>query len=104
MSNLTGLLTICRKAGRLVMGFDPMKDALTEEKACAVIVAADISPKTERKYASFRARRKFPLKRLHLLSMIYILLSERKQVLSQSATRALLKRRWHFVLKILTIT
>ncbi|MEG0615106.1 MAG: ribosomal L7Ae/L30e/S12e/Gadd45 family protein [Oscillospiraceae bacterium] len=40
------LLTMCRKAGRMVMGFDPVKDALELGKAFCVLTATDISPKT----------------------------------------------------------
>ncbi len=61
MSNLTGLLTICRKAGKLVMGFDPMKDALAGNKAEAVIVASDISPKTEKEVRFFSGKKNIPV-------------------------------------------
>lgn len=43
---LMGIISICRKAGKLVMGFDPMLEALTGGKAAGVLTAADISPKT----------------------------------------------------------
>lgn len=40
------LLTVCRKAGKLVLGFDPVKEAVLGGKAECVLVTADISPKT----------------------------------------------------------
>ncbi len=61
MSNISGLLSICRKAGKLVMGFDPMKEALAGGKACAVIIASDISPKTEKEVRFFSDKKNIPV-------------------------------------------
>ena len=43
---LTGILSICRKAGRMAIGFDPMLESLPTGKVCGVVTASDISPKT----------------------------------------------------------
>ena len=40
------LLTICRKAGRLTMGFDAVKEKTLEDGMSCVLVADDISLKT----------------------------------------------------------
>lgn len=40
------VLTMCRKAGRLVMGFDAVKEALMESNVSCIIVTEDISPNT----------------------------------------------------------
>lgn len=40
------LLSICRKAGRLIIGFDAVKDAVTEGDVSCVLVSEDISQKT----------------------------------------------------------
>lgn len=40
------LLTICRKAGRVIMGFDAVKEAALEKGVSCVIVSDDISLKT----------------------------------------------------------
>ena len=40
---LFGLLTICRKAGRMTMGFDSVKESILTDKAKAVFLASDIS-------------------------------------------------------------
>lgn len=61
MNKLLSLMTICRKAGQLSMGFDPMKEALANGKAAAVIVAADISPKTEKEVRYFADRKQVPV-------------------------------------------
>ena len=43
MNNKIGLVTMCRKAGKLVMGMDMVKDACNTGKACAVFAATDFS-------------------------------------------------------------
>ncbi len=43
---LTGLISICRKAGKMAMGFDPMLESLMSRKAKGVLTTEDISPKT----------------------------------------------------------
>ena len=63
MGKLMDLLTICRKAGQLELGFDPMKEALASGKARAVITAADISPKTEKEVRFFAERKNVPTAR-----------------------------------------
>lgn len=60
MSKLMNLLTICRKAGQLELGFDPMKEALSAGKACAVITASDLSPKTEKEVRFFADKNNVP--------------------------------------------
>ena len=40
------LLTIYRRAGRIVMGFDSVKEAIFKGEAHCVCIANDISPKT----------------------------------------------------------
>jgi ribosomal protein L7Ae-like RNA K-turn-binding protein len=37
---------VCRKAGKLVIGFDPVKEKLLEKKAECVLVSKDASAKT----------------------------------------------------------
>ena len=43
---LFGALGLCRKAGRLVMGFDAVCDEVYRGKVALVLTAADLSPKT----------------------------------------------------------
>lgn len=44
--NKLGLISICRKAGKLVMGMDMVKDACNTGTAKAVFTASDLSPKS----------------------------------------------------------
>ena len=55
-NNKIGLVTMCRKAGKLVMGMDMVKDACASGKACAVFAASDFSEKSlkEIKFSCFR--------------------------------------------------
>ena len=46
MNKALSLLTICRKAGKLEIGMDPVKDACNSYKAKCVLVSLDISPKS----------------------------------------------------------
>lgn len=83
MSSISGLLTICRKAGKLVMGFDPMKDALASGKACAVIVASDISPKTEKEVRFFSGKQNIPVTRTAMtLDEVYHALGKKAGILT----------------------
>lgn len=45
---LISLLTICRKAGRLLLGFDAAADAMKAEQAKLILLSSDVSPKTEK--------------------------------------------------------
>lgn len=55
-SNKLGLISMCRKAGKLVMGMDMVKDACNTGTAKAVFTASDFSPKSlkEVKFACAR--------------------------------------------------
>lgn len=51
------LLTICRKAGRMVPGFDPAKEEIVSGRAKGVFITKDISPKTEKEVLFFCGRK-----------------------------------------------
>ena len=46
---LLSFLGICRRAGKLVIGNDPVKESIETEKALLVILASDISQNTLKK-------------------------------------------------------
>ena len=61
---LTGILTMCRKAGKLLLGFDAVKDAAQQDQVQCILLAADISPKTEKEirfYAKDLPIRQLPM-------------------------------------------
>lgn len=43
---IINILTICRKAGKIIPGFDAVKDAIYEGNVSCVVVTEDISDKT----------------------------------------------------------
>lgn len=53
-NRLTASLTMCRKAGKLLLGFDAVREAAVQGSVRLVLLAADVSAKTE-KEASFFA-------------------------------------------------
>ena len=44
--NIMGLVTVCRRAGKLSMGLDMAKEACANSSAAGCIAASDLSPKT----------------------------------------------------------
>ena len=42
-------LSLCRRAGKLAMGFDPVADNVLRGRAALVLLASDLSPKTARR-------------------------------------------------------
>ncbi|MBR4199657.1 MAG: 50S ribosomal protein L7ae [Oscillospiraceae bacterium] len=63
-NRLTASLTMCRKAGRLLLGFDAVKDAVQQGSVMLILLAADASAKTEKEirfYAGKLPVRKLPL-------------------------------------------
>lgn len=61
MEKLQGILTICRKAGKMSLGLSPCVEAVKRGRAKGVLVCSDISEKSG-KEAQFQAKRaKIPL-------------------------------------------
>ena len=46
-------LSLCRKAGALVMGFDAVKESVNKGKALLVLCAGDVSEGTRRRVGNF---------------------------------------------------
>lgn len=47
-NRLLGMFSISRKAGKLIFGFDSVKEEVEKNPACAVYLASDLSPKSEK--------------------------------------------------------
>lgn len=56
-SKILNLLMICRKAGKLILGFDSAKDAVLSGNAKCIVLTCDISEKTMENI-EFQCRRK----------------------------------------------
>ena len=50
---LYNALSLCRRAGKLCMGFDPTADNVAKGKAWLVLTASDLSPKTKKRVEYF---------------------------------------------------
>lgn len=63
MSDISGLLTICRRAGKLVLGMDEVKSACRSGKAKGVLITSDISAKSFKEIAFVCGEEEIPLYR-----------------------------------------
>lgn len=61
LQKLNGILGICRKAGKLTIGFAPMKEALPAGKVRGVVTASDVSPKTLKEVQFYCQKYKVPV-------------------------------------------
>lgn len=52
-NKLFGLLSMCRRSGRMALGFDMSKEAAEKGRAELILLASDISPKTEKEVRFF---------------------------------------------------
>lgn len=60
------LLTICRRAGKVILGFDSVKDSVFSGKAFCVCTVSDLSPKTVKEAAFLSDKEGVPLLKLDL--------------------------------------
>lgn len=84
-SNKMGLITMCRKAGKLQMGMDMVKDSCRDKNAKGVFVATDFSEKSlkEIKYVCYNEN--VPLYNLNLtMDEIWLDLGKRVGVMAIS--------------------
>ncbi len=58
---MISLLTICRKAGKLLTGFDAVKEQVMSKKVSAVLVTSDASPKTVKEIGFFCGKAEIPV-------------------------------------------
>lgn len=62
---ILNLLTMCRRAGRMTLGFDTTFEAMEDKKLHAICFSADLSPKT-RKEADFLLKSRPDIKAFEL--------------------------------------
>ncbi len=65
-SKLTGLLGIARRAGKLITGFDAVAASAASGKAALLMIATDLSEKTEKELRYAARDKNIPLARLPL--------------------------------------
>lgn len=62
-NKLLSLLGMCRRAGKLTVGYEKTLEQLQKRKLCAALVAADTAPRTE-KELRFHAKETIPVLRI----------------------------------------
>lgn len=60
-ADITGLLGLCRRAGKLAIGFDAAAAAIKKRTASAVLTAQDVSPKTAKELRFLAAGTEIPV-------------------------------------------
>ncbi len=65
-NNKTGMITICKKAGKLAVGMDMVKKVCREGSAAAVFITTDISEKSFKEVRYICARNSVKLYRLEM--------------------------------------
>lgn len=65
---IINLLTICRKSGKLIYGFDAVKEAVYEGNVSCVLTTDDISPKTLKEVKFFCGNARIEIVELGLKS------------------------------------
>lgn len=71
-NKILNLLTICRKAGKLILGFDAVKEAVLAGKAESVLVTRDISPKTLKEAEYYCSKRNIQIIKLNCDMDIFV--------------------------------
>lgn len=55
------LLTICRRAGKLILGFDAVKEAIGDGKISCILTSQDLSPKSLKELNFFAGKAASPI-------------------------------------------
>lgn len=63
-SKTAGTLGLCRRAGKLVQGFDAVRRTLDAKEARLIVLAGDLSEKTAKEIRFFAQRAQVPLLRI----------------------------------------
>ncbi|MDL2232611.1 hypothetical protein LJC63_03405 [Ruminococcaceae bacterium OttesenSCG-928-L11] len=80
---LLQLLGICKKAGKLAEGFDPVAEAANGGKASLILTAMDLSPKSEKEIVRIaESNRVERLKTAVTMDEIWSMLSRRSGILA----------------------
>lgn len=96
MNKLMDTVTFCKRAGKLVLGFDLVKQATAEGRAALVMLAKDISPKTQKEVEFFCKQYQAVLKQVPItLDEFWYLIGKRTGIVAVCDT--------HFAEKLLTV-
>ncbi|MEG0571095.1 MAG: ribosomal L7Ae/L30e/S12e/Gadd45 family protein [Oscillospiraceae bacterium] len=53
MDKIAQMICMAKRAGKLILGFDVVKQALQKDEAELILIASDVSPKTEKEIMFF---------------------------------------------------
>ena len=80
---LISTLTFCKRLGKLVLGFDLVKNAMQLGEAKAVLLASDLSPKTQKEASYLCQMFQIPLYQTELtMDEIWYLVKKRAGILA----------------------
>jgi ribosomal protein L7Ae-like RNA K-turn-binding protein len=80
---LLSALGICKKAGKLAEGFDPVAASAESGKACLILTAGDLSPKSEKEVARIALRTRVEHRRIDVtMDEIWSALGRRAGILA----------------------
>jgi ribosomal protein L7Ae-like RNA K-turn-binding protein len=68
-NKICGTLGLCRRAGKLAMGYDSVAESLQKRKSALVILASDASAKTEKNIRFLAEQSNVAVKKLELTAM-----------------------------------
>ncbi|HHX57722.1 MAG TPA: hypothetical protein GX710_06865 [Clostridiales bacterium] len=91
-SKIINLLTVCRKAGKLVLGFDVVKEAVLGDKAESVLVARDISPKTLKEAEFYCSKKNIKIIKLNCDMDTFVSIFKRKIAIMAVIDKGFTKR------------
>ncbi|MDF2567257.1 MAG: hypothetical protein K0R90_713 [Oscillospiraceae bacterium] len=66
MNKLLSMAGICKKAGKLIIGFDLVKESVALKKAKIIFIASDISPKTKKEVDFLLVNTNIPLYQVNI--------------------------------------
>ena len=82
-SKILSLVSLCKRAGRLLLGFDVVKQAAEDQSARLILLASDISPKTEKEVAFIAQKTGVRVAKMpHTMDEVWMSVNKRAGVLA----------------------
>lgn len=78
MNKLLSNLGLCRRAGKLTLGFDAVVGAIKRDEVKCLLMTADLSPKTEKELRYQMGERQIPIYRLTYTMEEFKMVSKKK--------------------------
>ncbi len=76
-------ISLCKRAGKLILGFDVVKQSLVDNVAMLLVIASDVSPKTRKEVEFLSQKYKVKLVTINItLDELWYILGKRVGVIS----------------------